>query len=372
MAVETDELGNIRATRWGSHPHRPPVVIGSHLDTVPSGGGYDGTLGVAAGVGAVVDVASRCSDHTHPLQVMVFSGEESSRFGVSNIGSKMATGFMKLGDLFRYRDEAGISLFRAMRDFGLSPEWHSRVRILPTEMKAFFELHIEQGPVLDRSEIDVGVVEAIAAPTRLLLDVQGEAGHSGACPMEDRRDALSASAELVLEVERLGLEEATHRTVATVGDCEVTPGVMNVIPGRCGLKVDIRGIDRQSIDRVRDGLLDYIQSLEKRRAVRIYVEELSRGVPVILDGGLRSLLGRVCDDLRIPWKSMPSGAGHDAMYVASVIPTAMIFVPCVGGVSHSSLERIDVGRIRSGYMALVEAVYRLVSRERYLDKEEKS
>lgn len=362
--VEIDEVGNIKGTRWGSRPSAPPVAVGSHIDTVPDGGEFDGILGVAAGLGAVLDVAERCPDHVNPLQVIVFSGEESSRFGVSNVGSKAVTGYMSLKDLFDHRDDQGMSIFKALRDFGLSPEKADRSRILPSDMKAFFELHIEQGPFLDQTGIDVGVVEAIAAPTRLSLEILGESAHSGACPMDMRKDALAASSEIILAVEKLAKEESAFKTVGTVGDCKVFPGVMNVVPGRCSLKVDIRGIDGKSIGRVFDGLLKEIERISASRNVEIKKKILSRGDPVVLDGRLRRLLGQVCEDMEIGWTDMPSGAGHDAMYVASVIPTAMVFVPCVGGISHSSEEKVEIGRIRPGYRVLAEALYRLVAKDR--------
>lgn len=360
LATTIDEVGNIWAIREGSDPASLPVVIGSHVDTVPDGGKYDGTLGVAAALGVVRDISESCSDHRHSIIVAVFSGEESSRFGVSNIGSKAITGFMTLSSFFDYSDSEGVGLFKAMRDFGLSPEFCNRSRLMPAGMKAFLELHIEQGPVLDSSDIDVGVVEAIAAPTRFTLNIKGEAAHSGACPMELRKDALATAAEVILAVEKAGKEESQNGTVATVGVCHVHPDAMNVVPGKVELKVDIRGIRYDSIARTVEKLERTIKSICADRGVEEDIKYLSKGAPVVLDGTLRRLIGNVCDDLAISWKDMPSGAGHDAMYMASAVPTAMIFVPCRDGVSHSNREAIDVGRVRPGYTALLETVKRLV------------
>lgn len=358
LRVRVDEVGNIRGVRPGSRPEAPPVAMGSHIDTVPFGGMYDGTLGVAMALGIVKDLSESCPSHEHPLEVLVFSGEESSRFGVSNIGSKAVTGCLSLRDCFDYFDNDGISLYKAMRDFGLQPEKMGRARIHPSELKAFFEIHIEQGPFLDRSGTDVGVVEAIAAPTRFSVHIEGRSDHSGACPMAMRKDALAAAAEAVLMVESTGREESPFGTVATVGVCRIEPGAINVVPGRADLKVDLRGIDKDSIERAYERISLALEKIALSRKVEIDVRLMSRGEPVVLDGGLRKLLGRVCEDLALNWTHMPSGAGHDAMYMAAMIPTAMVFVPCVNGISHNPMEKVEINRIRPGYMAMSEAVRR--------------
>ena len=360
--VRIDDVGNIVGTLRGSSHTTPPVAVGSHIDTVPQGGAYDGVLGVAMAIGALKEIEKSHPDHKYPLQVMVFSGEESSRFGISNVGSKAITGYLTLKDCFSYRDDDGIVLFNAMRKFGLSPEWMGRSRLLPSSIKAFFEVHIEQGPFLDRSGIDVGVVEAIAAPTRMALDIEGRADHSGACPMDMRKDALAAAAEVVLAVEAVGRDEYRHGTVATVGVCHIEPGAMNVVPGRAHLKVDLRGIRKESLERSYERIKTSIESICCSRKVDFDLKLLSKGDPVVLDGGLRRLLGKVCNDLGLKWTDMPSGAGHDAMYVASSIPTAMIFVPCVDGISHNRSEQVELERIKPGYRALVRAIESLLER----------
>ncbi len=361
LSVHVDEVGNIRGFLPGPFPDAPPVAMGSHIDTVPCGGMYDGVMGVSMALGVVKDISESCPDHNHPLEVIAFSGEESSRFGVSNIGSKAVTGYLSLKDCFDYFDDDGTSLFKAMRDFGLLPERMGRARIHPSDLKAFFEIHIEQGPFLDRSGIDVGVVEAIAAPTRFSIDIEGRADHSGACPMSMRKDALAAAAEVILMVESVGREESPFGTVATVGVCRIEPGAMNVVPGRAVLKVDLRGIKKDSIERAYNRIALSLEKIALSRKVDLDVKLMSRGDPVVLDGGLRKLLGRVCEDLGLSWTDMPSGAGHDAMYMAAMIPTAMIFVPCVDGISHNSMEKVEIKRIRPGYRAILEAVRRMVS-----------
>lgn len=360
--VKVDEVGNIVATIGDLDDGNPPIAIGSHIDTVPQGGPYDGVLGVAMAIAAVKEIGDRYPDHRYPLQAIVFSGEESSRFGIANVGSKAVTGYLTLKDCFSYRDNDGLVLFKAMRDFGLVPERMGRSRLLPSTIKAFLEVHIEQGPFLDRSGIDVGIVEAIAAPTRIALDIRGRADHSGACPMDMRKDALAAAAEIVLAVEAVGRDEYPNGTVATVGVCRIEPGAMNVVPGKAHLKIDLRGIRKESLDRSYGRIKSSVEAICSSREVELDFNLLSKGDPVVLDGGLRRLLGKVCDDLDLRWTEMPSGAGHDAMYVASSIPTAMIFVPCVDGISHNPSEKVELDRIRPGYKALVETVERLLQK----------
>lgn len=362
FSLEVDRVGNIIGTVGNIGDGLPPVALGSHIDTVPQGGSYDGVLGVAMAIGAAKEIRENNPNHRYPLQVMVFSGEESSRFGIANVGSKAITGYLTLKDCFSYKDDDGVILFKAMRDFGLSPEWMGRSRLLPSSLKAFFEVHIEQGPFLHRSGIDVGIVEAIAAPTRMAVDIEGRADHSGACPMNMRKDALAAASEIVLAVESVGVDEYLHGTVATVGVCRIEPGAMNVVPGRAHLKIDLRGIKKESLERAYERIRSAIEGICSSRGVNLNFNLLSKGDPVVLDGGLRRLLGKVCDDLGLRWTDMPSGAGHDAMYIASSIPTAMIFVPCVEGISHNPSEEVELDRIRPGYRALVGALERIMER----------
>nr|WP_321503779.1 Zn-dependent hydrolase [uncultured Dethiosulfovibrio sp.] len=362
FSLEVDRVGNIIGTLGNMGDGFPPVALGSHIDTVPQGGPYDGVLGVAMAIGAAKEIRENNPNHRYPLQVMVFSGEESSRFGIANVGSKAITGYLTLKDCFSYKDDDGVILFKAMRDFGLSPEWMGRSRLLPSSLKAFFEVHIEQGPFLHRSGIDVGVVEAIAAPTRMAVDIEGRADHSGACPMNMRKDALAAASEIVLAVESVGVDEYLYGTVATVGVCRIEPGAMNVVPGKAHLKIDLRGIKKESLERAYERIRSAIEGICSSRGVKLNFNLLSKGDPVVLDGGLRRLLGKVCDDLGLRWTDMPSGAGHDAMYVASSIPTAMIFVPCVEGISHNPSEEVELDRIRPGYRALVGALERIMEK----------
>ena len=253
-----------------------------------------------------------------------------------------------------------MTLLDALRAFGGRPERIPRDCLAPASYHSYFELHIEQGPVLDWNGEDVGIVEAIAAPTRFRLEVIGEQAHSGACPMNLRRDAMAAAAEIILAVERAGRTESEFGTVATVGVCECEPGAMNVVPGRVVLKVDVRGIVEKSIRRACDDVMACVERIGEERGVKVNFTLYSADKPVVMDGLLARRIENVCRARRIKYRRMPSGAGHDAMYMAALIPSALIFVPCKDGISHNPAEEVDWRRVRPGYEALVETVRDIV------------
>jgi len=359
MTVRSDAFCNL----WGHLPgtsDQPGVVIGSHLDSVPEGGDYDGVLGVCAGLGVVRDILATGARPKRSLSVVDFTSEESSRFSLATVGSKAATGNLSLMDMIRFKDKDGVTLLRALRDFGGHPDFASRDVLAPASYHSYFELHIEQGPVLDWNGEDVGIVEAIAAPTRFMLDIQGEQAHSGACPMNLRHDALTAAAEIILAVERAGRTESEFGTVATVGVCECRPGAMNVVPGRVTLKVDIRGIVEKSIARAFADVKEKVKRVCGERGVTCGFTLYSADKPVAMDGLLARRIENACKARKVKYRRMPSGAGHDAMYMATLIPSALIFVPCANGVSHSPAEKISWERVRPGYDVLLETVKGIV------------
>lgn len=361
MSVRMDSCCSIWG-RFEGTSDRPGVVIGSHLDSVPHGGDYDGVLGVASGLGVVRDLLADGARPARSLSVVVFTSEESSRFSLSCIGSRAATGNLTLGDTLRFRDSSGKTLLDALREFGGHPEYLTRDCLVPASYHSYFELHIEQGPVLDWNGEDVGIVEAIAAPTRFMLEINGQQAHSGACPMNMRHDALAAAADIILAVERAGREESEFGSVATVGVCQCEPGAMNVVPGRTVLKVDIRGIVEKSIHRVYTQVMNRVHAVEKERGVKIGFTLYSADTPVVMDGLLAHRIEMVCRSRGVKYRRMPSGAGHDAMYMASLIPSALIFVPCKDGISHNPAESIEWERVRPGYEVLRETVRSIVSR----------
>jgi hydantoinase/carbamoylase family amidase len=348
LQVRIDSCGNLIARREGRNPDLPAVACGSHLDTVIQGGKYDGAIGVVAALEVVRSLNDKGIVTEHPIEIICFACEESSRFGVSTIGSKVMVGDLKKESVAELKDKNGISIREAFIDCSLDLEdWMNCAR-QKGELKTFLELHIEQGPVLEAENKQIGVVYSIAAPTRLLVHVQGKGSHTGTTPMNLRKDALLGAAEIALDLEFAAQSESMNGTVATVGVCEVKPGAINVIPDSAQLKIDIRGTSAESKSVVLQKLMDSFERLKQKRGLEITWSLLSDERPIQLDAEVIHSLSTTCDKLGISYIQMASGAGHDAMNMAKICPTGMIFVPSRDGLSHhpdeyTSMEQFGVG-----------------------------
>lgn len=356
MQVRIDACGNIIARREGKEPGLPAVACGSHLDTVQQGGKYDGTLGVAAGLELIRSLNEKGIVTRHPIEVIAFACEESARFGVSTIGSKAMAGKLNKAAVERLRDRTGISFEEAAAAVGVDYNRIETARRSRNDLKAFFELHIEQGPLLERRGKQVGIVTGIAAPTRLDVTIQGKASHSGTTPMNMRKDALIGAAEVIIELEKAALTEAVHGTVATAGVCDVKPGAMNVIPDWVNLKIDIRGTAVASRQAVIERLYEVIREMDRRRGLITVSRILSDEEPVVLDESIIRFLCDQCERLDVTYTKMISGAGHDAMNMASLCPTGLIFIPSHDGLSHHKDEYSSLEQIAHGAAILEEAV----------------
>jgi len=356
MTVRLDAVGNSIATRAGTNSNLPSVVMGSHLDTVRNGGQFDGTAGVVAGLEVIALLNEHQVSTEHSIEVVAFACEESSRFGVATLGSKAMIGEFPTDQLESFKDQEGITLGEALRTQGLDPDHVHAAERNEDEIKSFFELHIEQGPELEHLHMDVGVVNGIAAPTRLKLTFHGQANHTGTTSMIRRKDALVAASEMILFVEDAAKLEAINKTVATVGICEVTPASMNVIPGEVTLYVDIRSTSAVSKQRVYQQIRKKAYVIEQYRGVTCDIQMLSKEIPVVIERHIQDLLQTICYDLAIDFESMPSGAGHDAMNMASRWPSGMIFIPCKNGISHDPTEYSTPEQVATGTDVLVRAI----------------
>lgn len=316
--VETDAAGNTVLIYGEGEPY---LLLGSHLDTVPAGGRFDGTIGVLAGMEAA---AAAAVDLSLGARVVVFSAEEGARFGRPCLGSELATGAAPDGLLDRLHDAAGDSANDVARATGLDPEACEPWLRAPA-VAAYLEVHIEQGLVLEHERVRLGVVDVIAGADRLAVEITGYAQHSGTTPMDGRRDALAAGAEIVLEVERVG-RDARHG-VATIGRLDVTPNSPTTVPDRVRAVVDIRDVDagrqRASVETVRAA----IAAVAERRDTPATVTSLASRGPVMLSAWPRRALAAACADAQLPYRVLPSGAGHDAAVVAHTAPAALLFVP---------------------------------------------
>ena len=353
MIVRTDDFGNLIGSYPGNDENLPVLLLGSHIDTVPNGGKYDGTIGVIAAIEVVHTLFEQKKLLARTIEVVVFRAEESSRFGRSTLGSKAFCGRLKQEELEKYCDKDGICLGDALRKVGFNQQDVALNRY-GKSIYAFLELHIEQGVVLEKSQMELGVVTCIAAPSRFQLKFHGQADHSGATPMQLRHDALAGIAEVILVVESLA--KSAGDVVGTVGTVEVLNGAMNVIPGEVSIGIDIRSGNELSKEQVIAKLKDEIAKIANSRELTYTLSTLSHEKPVQLDAGLGDLLydlGRV-KNKRI--MKIMSGAGHDAMNLACLAPTAMIFVPSTAGISHNPAEYSSPDEVFCGAQLLYDAV----------------
>lgn len=348
LIVRTDYAGNVIARREGKSPELPVVATGSHIDSVYTAGEYDGTAGVLVGLEIMRSLAEDEVATEHPIEVIIFACEESSRFGASTLGSKAMTGRLDPAYTRSLTDRDGVTLMRAFEENGLDLEEVHLAKRFQDEIKAFVELHIEQGPVLEKQKKSIGIVSAIAAPVRFHVHVGGTADHSGTTPMVYRHDALLGGAEIALSIERAAIAELEHGTVGTVGVFSIQPGAMNVVPGTVDLNVDIRGTGRESRQRVVAALERAVEDVAKKRGLDIWMDEISSEEPVQMDSAIVEELKAICEEKGTPWIEMPSGAGHDAMNMASLCPTGMIFIPSKDGLSHNPAEYTSMEQIMTG------------------------
>jgi allantoate deiminase len=333
MRVETDAIGNLRGVH-GNAAQR--LIIGSHIDTVPNAGTFDGVLGVMIGLA----LAEALEDRRLPceIEVIAFSEEEGVRFRTPFLGSRAVVGTLSASDL-GLRDDSGVTMDRAIRDFGLDPMKIEDARIDPTRVVAFLEFHIEQGPVLDNAAIGLATVEGIAGQSRFGLTFHGSANHAGTTPMHQRQDALAGAAEWISDVEKEAL--LTHGLVATVGSIRALPNAGNVIPGEVHVSLDVRHAADDTRLRAANQLLSRAEEIVAKRGLQLTTVEHLNQSAIRMDAALVELAAR-----HAPFR-MVSGAGHDAMILAAVVPSVMFFLRSPGGISHHPAETVRVEDVAS-------------------------
>lgn len=356
LAVREDAVGNVFLRREGTEPQLAPAACGSHLDTVLHGGAYDGMCGVVGALEALYML--RDAKLKRSIEVIIFRAEESSRFGFATMGSKLLTGAAtpeKMNGAARKND---ITFLEALRAWGCDPARSADARLAPGTYASFTELHIEQGKVLEETRKNIGIVHHIAAPTRCKFYCTGMADHSGATPMGMRRDALVAAARLVLAVREAATAEKERGTVGTVGVLEVEPGSINVVPGAATIWADVRGVNAASIARTLENIRAAAEKIAASEGVKIRQEILTADSPVALDEELAAQSEEICRELGYSFLHMHSGAGHDAMHMAKIAPTTMLFIPCRGGISHNPAEFASMEDICRGITVLAHILQR--------------
>jgi beta-ureidopropionase / N-carbamoyl-L-amino-acid hydrolase len=364
LKIRIDAIGNIFGRMEGSDAKSPAVLAGSHLDTVIHGGKYDGPVGVIGALEAVRTINENKLPVAAPLEVVCFVGEESSRFGFSTLGSSLVAGEVRPQDLVNAVDQQGMKLADVLAGLGISRRNLGAIKRNPKELKAYLELHIEQGPILEAKNKRIGLVTAIAAPSRFRVVFTGQADHSGTTPMDMRKDALVASAQLIEFVEKTCRQfssMAKGRVVGTVGAIKIEPGVINAVPGRSELAVDIRGISAQSKDLVAKRVKQKATAIGSARGIGVEILPIREEHPVPLDKRLLRVTKKLCDQKGLAYEIMPSGAGHDAMQMAKITPAGMIFIPSTSGISHNPLEWTDPEDITLGTQLLMETMIKVAN-----------
>jgi allantoate deiminase len=337
MAVRRDVIGNVIGRLGG--PDSRTLLIGSHLDTVRDAGRYDGVLGVLVGIACVERLRDAGTSLPYAIEVLAFADEEGARFGTGYLGSSVVAGRFDVEWLHR-RDADGVILADAVSAFGGDPDGLASAGGKASDLIGYYEVHIEQGPVLESGGVPLGVVTAIAGQTRARVTFVGDAGHAGTVPMALRRDALCAAADWVTAVEAIACE--ADGAVATVGELEVEPGASNVIPGRVQVSLDLRHQDDSVRERVAAELRRRAGAIADARGVVVEWELVQESLAVCCSPELTELLADSVAARGEPVVALPSGAGHDAVMLSSIAPVAMLFVRCAGGVSHNPAEAVAV------------------------------
>jgi allantoate deiminase len=359
LTVSVDAIGNTIAELPGLDVDAPAIGVGSHLDSVPHGGRFDGIVGVVGAVELAELLVARAATLRHPLRIVVFAGEEGARFGEPCIGSKAVTGQLADRDLSRMRDAQGVSLADALRALGFDPRAIAQARWQPERWAAFLELHIEQARTLESSATPIGLVDTVSGSTRLRLELQGRADHSGGTPMAIRADALTAASEVVLAAESAAREPRNRGARLTVGRLDVFPNSITTIPGRVRLTLDVRDVDSDRQRRLAVEMVRRARVLCDRRGVSVETELIADTSPSVLPMWIRELTSQVCEDLGIRYRVMTSGAGHDAQVVNAIVPAGMVFVPSRDGLSHVPEEWTSASDVARGVDVLDLAIERL-------------
>jgi len=364
LQVHEDAVGNT-FFRWpGTEPDLPAVATGSHIDAIPHAGMYDGTVGVLGGLEAIRALQRSGIRPRRSIELVLLTSEEPTRFGIGCLGSRLISGILDptaadaLHGAQRGHEEETLAQVRTAAGFA-GPL--STVRLPAGHYHAWVELHIEQGPLLEREHIPLGIVTAIAAPAGYRFTIEGFGGHAGALLMPDRRDALCAAAEMILSIEKHALATGVIDTVATVGTCDVYPGAVNSVPSRVTLQLDIRDTDPTRRESVMQAVRADVESIAARRRVRIAESLVNADQPATCSPHIVAVIDQICRTLNIAPKHMVSRAYHDSLFMARVAPIAMIFIPCRNGVSHRPDEYASPTDIALGARVLASALGNLAS-----------
>ncbi len=361
MQTRVDAIGNVIGRYEGSAPGLPCLMLGSHLDTVRNAGKYDGMLGVVAAIECVADLHRARVRLPFAVEVIGFADEEGARFQATLLGSRAVAGSFDAGALDA-TDADGTTMAQALREFGLDPARIASAARHSGEVLAYVELHIEQGPVLEAEGLPVGIVTAINGATRFAVEIAGMAGHAGTVPIQSRKDALAGAAEAVLAVERVC--GRTPELVGTVGTLSALPGAANVIPGAARFSIDLRSPRDAERKQAESAIRAELESICARRGLELAVKRTHENSSTLCAPWLMDQLGAAVAAAGYPVRSLPSGAGHDAMAMRDLTDVAMLFVACERGISHNPREAVKTHDVAAGCEVLLRFIHSFQSRER--------
>ena len=355
LAVRSDAVGNTFARWSGSDASAPAVGTGSHIDAIPNAGKYDGVVGVLGGLEAIRALQRSGFQPKHSIELLIFTSEEPTRFGIGCLGSRLLSGLLSPQAARKLTDKNGESLEQVRQKARFDGELES-VRLPTGYHKAFVELHIEQGPILEREDVPLGVVTKIAAPASARISIHGAGGHAGAVLMPDRHDALCAASELILAIEGLARNTGANDTVATVGMCEVFPGAVNSIPSEVRISLDARDTDLSRRDEVIRRIDVAVKQLSARRGVSVKFELLNADPPAECAPEIVDSISASCRKRGENYILMVSRAYHDSLFMSRIAPVSMLFIPCRNGYSHRPDEYASIEDIARGTLILAETL----------------
>ena len=349
LDVHIDAAGNIIGTRTGSDPQLKPLLIGSHIDSVPMGGNYDGDVGSLSAIEVAQVLQEKQITLRHPLEVIIFQNEEGGTIGSQALGEGLDEQRLNLVS------QSGKTIREGTRAIGGIPEQLASVQRLPGSIAGYFELHIEQGGSLEREKIDIGVVEGIVGILHSDVTIEGFANHAGTTPMDQRHDALLSAARFIETVNQV-VTSVPGRQVGTVGWVKVEPGAYNVIPGKVVLGLELRDLDEKKFTGLFSRIRTEAETLGKLNQTRFSFTDPVITRPALTDKTFQQLIGDTAKSLGFSIKVMPSGAGHDAQEIARIGPVGMIFIPSIGGISHAPKEFSRPQDIENGANVLLHTV----------------
>jgi len=358
LEVKIDKIGNIFARKEGTKTNKGTIMCGSHLDSVPNGGQFDGCLGVFGAIEAIRSMTEEGFDNERSIEVVVFTGEEGPEFGMSLLGSSALVGKINMAEALGKNNTAGQTLDEALKEINYKGDFTRTLE----DVEYMVELHIEQGPVLYKENIPIGIVENIAGITWLMVTIKGEGNHAGTTPMKMRKDALVTASEIVSFVNWRAnemVDKLGSVTVGTVGKLNVFPNGTNSIPAKVEIGIDIRDVVKENMDSLKSEVVEFINGLEKKYEVAAEIQMPHPHSPVPLSSEVIDTITESAKKLGVQAKRMNSGAGHDSQNMAEKVKTGMIFVPSVNGVSHSPMEWTEWGDIENGVQVLTQTLKNL-------------